>query len=140
MKTLALWLLLTPAHADECPANREPVGPINSGMQSNPGYKARAGGSYEEHHLAKATSQLVETARIGSQYEVVRCAITIHIYDWLDAYCRNNMERDDAKQKDLMAALDERLLPLIAPEHHAAYESWKASNPLNFLMTPPLTR
>lgn len=106
--------------------NLEPVTVENEFTRSNPGYKKRAGEFYEETHIPKATSQLLETCSIPTRLRMDAIdALTFHSYEWLDRYSRHGGKVPTDEHNQLVEILDRHFQTFLDDKQFACYQSWR---------------
>jgi hypothetical protein len=107
----------------------------NSFSQSNPDYRTRAGGFYEETYIDEAASALCAESGIDdSQEDLVRALLRGYVYRWLDAYVEGSGRRSELTDQE-ERWLDEQIPVVLGESAEVGYLRWKRSpeNSLGFL-------
>ncbi len=110
----------------------------NRFSEINPGYRQRAGKSYEEH-LPKASASLREVCQLGQEYDSrAQDLLQGYIYRWLDAFVEAGGTRSELTEQ-AEAWLDAQVVASFGEAAREPYEGWKSDddNPLAFLFLPP---
>lgn len=127
------------AAADKYPSDTRPVQATNEFASLNPGYKQRAGLSYEKEYLPTAVDQLAKCVNLEPpQKKITTQILRSFIYDFLTVKVRDNGQVTPDHLKAAITAMDEKFANELSKEQFDAYTQWRddigGGNALGFLM------
>ena len=136
--TLFIVLILSTVHAEEVAGQAR-----TRFLQSNPGYRDRAGTFYEKEYLPHAAGALSRAANQPrlTEKEAARL-LRLFLYEWLEAYIDGGGAISTTDHARVLKKLDERMRSALDDNNaFARYLDWRQSqgndNPLAFLIRSP---
>ncbi len=137
MTTFCLTVVCVLAWAQDEDKNR------NRFQELNPGYRERAGASYEKQYLPGAATSLWRAVKLErfTEEEAAK-SLRRFIYDWLDAYVEGGGAMSRSAHAGVLKRADDRMRQSFDDE--SAFKRWIAwrseptgrDNPLAFIMHP----
>lgn len=128
-------------HLPDGPQTYVPPDPAhhNRFTETNPGYRTRAGRSYEENYLVEAAQSLANDCQFDEgELEQAQAILRGYIYRWLDAFVEAGGTRSELT---LQAEewLDQEFVRSFGQDHSPTFATWKTSpeNTLAFLFLAP---